>query len=193
MNTPSADPRNAGAKPGDIWVFARKGFFNRIVQIKTWSRFSHVEVVAYQTDHGPELAASRNVVGVNLYQPEPEGLALIVRPTVPFDRHAAVRWFIDRAYGQGYDYIGLLNFFTARTLGNNNRMFCSEFATRFLRRGGIDPFPGADADCVPPSWFALNSVLSVVWRSADEWDRKWEQDARDKRDLAEPVGYNEWL
>src|SRR3712207_7174694 len=48
--------------------------------------------------------------------------------------------------GQKYDWFGLLAFTSARFQGQENgRMFCSEFATRYLRAGNVDPFNGYDA------------------------------------------------
>jgi hypothetical protein len=146
-------------QPGDVLLFARQGFYNRLIQIKTWSRVSHCEVVVFGGDN-PMTVASRNGVGVGYYKLDPSGLCCVLRPTAPFDAAAAWEWFSKEAVGQGYDWIGLLAFFSAKWQGKENgRMFCSEFCARYLRAGGVDPFGGADADAIAPSDFAKNGAF----------------------------------
>lgn len=143
---------------GDVLLYARSGVYSRLIQIKTWSRVSHCEVVAEYGSH-PSVVASRNGVGVGEYALDLNGLYAVVRPVVPFDVHAALQWF-DTVNGQGYDWLGLLAFFSAQRQGRENgKMFCSEFSTRFLRAGGVDPFNGADADAIAPADFLKNSML----------------------------------
>lgn len=149
-------------QPGDVLLFNRRSFFNWLIRIKTWSPYTHVEVVA-----GPhQFFAARNGQGVGIYAPDLQGLALVLRPSAAFDVVAATKWaYADRVLGQGYDWLGLLNFTYARVVGQDNRkMFCSEAAVRFLRAGGVDPFPGQDADTLSPRDFTLCQNLSVVWR-----------------------------
>jgi hypothetical protein len=156
-------------KPGDVLLFNRSGTFNWIIRVKTWSRFSHVEVAV-----GPErLFASRNGEGVNFYRLDARGLAVVLRPREPFDVRAAEHWArFSNVVGQGYDWAGLLNFTYARLASRENgRMFCSEAATRFLRMGGLDPFPGADADTIAPRDFSMCPLFVPVWKSADEHKR----------------------
>lgn len=155
--------------PGDVLLFNRSSTFNWIIRVKTWSRFSHVEVVTGPT----RTFASRNGEGVGFYNVDERGLALVLRPTVPFDVDAAIKWARDtNVVGQGYDWLGLLNFTYARLASReNNKMFCSEAATRFLRRGGLDPFPYNDADTISPRDFSVCPLFVPVWRSADELKR----------------------
>ena len=145
--------------PGDCLLYSRHGVYNWLIQVKTWSRVSHVEVVAYVKAGIPITAASRNGKGVNLYQYDPSGLYCVLRPLKSFDSRAANAWF-KTVQGQGYDWVGLLAFMSAKFQGKENgKMFCSEFATRYLRQGGIDPFNGADADAIAPSDFLKNSMF----------------------------------
>jgi hypothetical protein len=150
--------------PGDVLMFARDGFYNRLIRIKTWSRVSHCEVVSLGGAYGaaPLVVASRNSQGVGQYQLDAHGLYCTLRPTSQrFDVEMAMDWFWRNANGQDYDWIGLLAFTSAKFQGKDNgRMFCSEFATRFLRAGGLDPFNGADADAIAPSDFLKNSTFS---------------------------------
>lgn len=167
----------AGLLPGDVFLFSRKSTFNLIISIKTWSRFTHVEVVcATATEPHVGTAAARNGVGVGLYPLDLHGLALVLRPQSivgTWDQAKAMQWYQgNHIGGQAYDWIGLLNFTYARLASENNHaQFCSEFATRFLRAGGVDPFPEADADTISPRDFSITPALRVIWRSPDEWAR----------------------
>jgi hypothetical protein len=150
-------------QPGDVLLFNRDGLYNRIIRIKTWSRVSHVEVVSFASPvvgAPPLIVASRNSKGVAQYTIDTHGLYCVLRPRQPFDIAKAMEWFWSEANGQGYDWIGLLSFTSAKFQGKENgKMFCSEFAARFLRSGGIDPFLGCDADAVAPSDFLKNSAF----------------------------------
>lgn len=164
---------------GDVLLFSRTSFFNRIIQVKTWSRFTHVEIVGGVKDTLTRTYASRNGLGVGVYPADYQGLALVLRPCFPcgacagpFDVLKARAWFYQNAVGQRYDWLGLLNFTYARYVGQDNHaMFCSEFATRFLREGGFDPFPANDADTISPRDFSVCPCLTVIWRSPDEAKR----------------------
>lgn len=155
--------------PGDVLLFNRKGFFNRIINVKTWSRFSHVEIAL-----GPaRVFASRNGQGVGFYPSDLSGLALVLRPTIQVDVEKGIAWARDtNIVGQPYDWWGLLNFTSARRVGRENgRMFCSEAATRFLRKCGFDPFPRVDADEVAPRDFHACPLFLPTWMSPDELKR----------------------
>ena len=156
--------------PGDVLLFNRNGTFNWLIRVKTWSRFSHVEVAV----DGSNVFASRNGEGVGLYSVDGKGMALVLRPRESsFNVDEALRWArFSNVVGQGYDWLGLLNFTYARLASRENgKMFCSEAATRFLRMGGLDPFPGADADTIAPRDFSICPLFAVVWRSEDERKR----------------------
>lgn len=163
----------ADAKSGDVWLYSRTDPISQAIAARTFSRFMHVEVavVDRQPCSGLELFTARILTGTKFYPPDPTGLALVLRPTLPFDQAAAVEW-ANTVVGQPYDLLGLLAFMNSRFQGQeDNRLFCSEGCTRFLRRGGIDLFPEADADGISPGMFAHHPFLSVVWRSGDEWQR----------------------
>lgn len=157
-------------EPGDVLLFNRDGIYNKLIRLKTWSRFTHSEVAIRRAGQLCTFT-SRNGEGVNFYRPDLNGLALVLRPERPIDQEAAIRWG-QTVIGQPYDVVGLLAFWFARYQGlDNGAMFCSEACTRFLRQGGLDLFPGADADAIAPRDFSINPYLQVVWRSADEWAR----------------------
>jgi hypothetical protein len=149
--------------PGDILLYSRSSWFNWAIRIKTWSQYTHVEIAG----EAGSVYASRNVSGVGHYAFDPDGLALVLAPfPAAFNLKLARDWFYrEHVYRQGYDYLGLLNFYYARWAGReNNRMFCSEFAARFLRQGGLDLFPGVDADTISPRDFTLAGLaLRRIW------------------------------
>lgn len=105
---------------------------------------------------GGESAASRDGLGVAIYPLRTQGLSFVLRPTAPFNLREALTWFFAHAEGQRYDWLGLLRFaWRAKVVPNrfDNRQFCSEFAARFYRAGGFDPFNKQDADAVAPFMF----------------------------------------
>lgn len=145
--------------PGDVLLYAGGGFFSRVIQFKTWSRYSHVEIY---DGHGRSVAA-RDGIGVGRYPLRLDGLRAILRPKEPFDVEAAREWF-KTVDGQPYDWFGLLAFTSAKRQGKENwKMFCSEFATRHLRQGKVDPFSDYDADGIAPGEFIKSAALRLEW------------------------------
>ena len=145
--------------PGDALLYVGTGWFSRAIQVKTFSRFSHIEVFV-----GDEQSvASRDGVGVGRYPLRTDDLRAVLRPHAAVDIAAALAWF-ETVKGQPYDVMGLFNFFVARWRGQENgAMFCSEFATRFYRAGGFHPFSDStDADTVAPGEFAKSPVFDHV-------------------------------
>lgn len=150
-------------RPGDVLLYSGRSVFSWLIRIKTWSRYSHVEIC----DGYGFSVASRDGIGVGRYPHRAEQLAMVLRPHRPFNVHVARAWF--RAVdGQRYDWLGLLSFTFAEWQGKSNgRMFCSEFATRYLRAGGIDPFNAYDADGIAPGEFCKSAALEVIWPARD--------------------------
>lgn len=92
--------------PGDVLLFARTSPFDWIIHVKTWSRFTHVEIVGLDKLGHVRTYASRNGVGVGVYTPDLDGLALVLRPAFPcgtckqFVFTPAREWFYAEAIGQ---------------------------------------------------------------------------------------------
>jgi hypothetical protein len=168
-------------RPADVLMYGGNGFVNRAIQIKTWSRFSHVEIY----DGAGFAWASRNGLGVGRYEVRRDGLLAVLRlrtgaagpGVVPFDIGAARAWALS-VEGQAYDWIGLLSFTVAEWQGRENAaQFCSEFGARYFRHGigaavgiahgdrlalkarGLDPWRGQPADALAPSAFDHSSFF----------------------------------
>lgn len=145
--------------PGDCLLYESRGLIGLVIRIKTWHRATHCEVYV----GGGETVASRGpqdgTGGVGRYSLREDGLAHILRPVLPFDMDTALRWFAT-VDGQRYDLWGLLRFFTIGH-GKQDRMFCSEFATRFYRAGGLEPFQAdEDADLIAPGTFLVSPIFA---------------------------------
>lgn len=154
----------ADLRPGDCLLYRAKGVFGWIISIKTWSEIGHVEVFVGKG----ESVASRDGIGVGRFPLRLAQLAYVLRPRSDvgqtFSLPDALTWF-ELVKGQKYDWFGLLRFAWRSQFvpgDPDNKQFCSEFATRFYRKGGLDPFNGADADARPPSEFLLSNVYTVV-------------------------------
>ena len=158
MNT---NPK-ACLQPGDCLLYRPNNLFGWLIAIKTWTRVSHVEVYA----GGDTSVASRDGLGVNRYAVRMENLGCILRPHQPFSLLAGLAWF-DGVRGQKYDWLGLLCFTLAVNQGAKDRMFCSEFATRFYRKCGLTPFSlETDADTIAPAQFLQSPAFDMVWSDA---------------------------
>ena len=170
--------------PGDVLLYGGSSLVNRLIQVKTWSRYSHCELY---DGHGFSLAA-RNGIGVGRYPVLVDGLLAIMRLRIPFDIDAIRDWF-ETVDGQHYDWWGLLAFTSATRQGRENwKQFCSEFVARALRvsigaaaatqyptarRGdrrvleslGLDPFNGYDADGLAPSELRKSPLLRLEYEA----------------------------
>lgn len=150
-------------QPGDCLLYAPGGFFGWLIAVKTWHLTSHVEI--YDCD-GCSVA-SRDGKGVGRYPFRSEGLSFVLRPDQFYVHPAAMRWF-DEVDGQKYDWLGILVFSLAVKKGHPDKMFCSEFATRFYRSGGLEPFHrDEDADRVAPFQFLTSGKFERVWSAKE--------------------------
>lgn len=147
-------------RPGDILLYRPSDLVGWIIAIKTWARFSHVEVYV-----GNDMAVgSRFRTGVRSYPLRKENLGAVLRPYTTLDLESALQWFYTSATGQGYDLLGLLCFTLAVKHGSARKMFCSEFTTRLFRHGKVHIIaPHWDADRVAPGSLLMTPVLEVIW------------------------------
>jgi len=169
-------------EPGDVLLYGGSSPINRLIQIKTWSRYSHCEIY----DGNGWSLASRNGLGVGRHPARLDGLLAIMRVRVPMDMEAVRDWF-ETVDGQPYDWWGLLAFTSAKIQGRENfKMFCSEFCVRALRAGigaktehpnaqkgdrralealGLDPFNGYDADGISPGEIRKSPLLRLEYEA----------------------------
>lgn len=148
-------------KPGDCLLYAPCGFFGWLIALKTWNKVSHVEVYV---GNGKSVA-SRDGQGVGFYELRTKGLVRVLRPRGEFNISSALLWFFNFANGQKYDWKGILVFALAVSEGSRDRMFCSEFATRFYRAGGFHPFAeNYDADHIAPAQFLQSPCFEEIAR-----------------------------
>lgn len=158
-------------QPGDCILYRpqplSRGFigwlFGRLIAIKTWNNISHVEI--YVGD-GMSVAA-RDGVGVNRFVTRWHGMARVLRPACSVFMPDAMTWF-GGVRGQKYDWKGLLCFTLAVKQGSRDRMFCSEFATRFYRAGHIQVFGQYDADHVAPAQFLMSDDFDEIFNDGKQ-------------------------
>jgi hypothetical protein len=149
-------------QPGDTLLYFSHDLLDWIIAVKTWTPVAHVEI--YVGD-GMSIA-SRNGIGVNHYPLRNQGLAYVLRPNVLFNLERGMEFFRS-VQGEKYDWLGLLCFTLAVKQGSLDRMFCSEFWTRFIRKCGIEVFnPEWDADKVPPAFCLVTPTHDVIWKSS---------------------------
>lgn len=171
-------------RPGDCLLYGRTPFrkspvgwfFGLVINIKTWSRFCHVEVYA----GNKQSFASRDGQGVGLYPFRASELLKVRRPDPEkYTHRRALQWF-ETVDGQKYDFVGLLGFGLNNTkhalmalfgMTSSAMQFCSEFGTRWYRAATVHVFnKEIDADKVAPAQFdqVPSPQLTTVrgWRVA---------------------------
>lgn len=145
---------------GDVLLYRPSSLFGHIITVKTWSRVSHVEIYIGQD----QAVGSREKTGVRIYPLRTDDLGFVLRSKPVLDQDTAMLWFFAKANGQKYDYLGLLCFTLAVAQGSPRKQFCSEFATRFLRHGGVSVVANHwDADKVAPGTFLMSPMMEIVW------------------------------
>lgn len=152
-------------EPGDVLLYASRGFWAWVIRVKTWSPVSHVELVAREPGTGHLVAlASRDGQGVATYRPiRVEHLFAVLRPR-DLINWTGVWAYHNRHAGDAYDWWGLLRFVRVGK-PSDAKAFCSEYVTRLLWAGGVYPFARKyDADLVSPGMFLSSPVLDEVWR-----------------------------
>jgi uncharacterized protein YycO len=144
--------------PGDHLLYSGQSFFARLIKLKTWSRYSHIEIYI-----GNSLTVtSRDGIGVRIFPFIERNLVTVLRPHGSLDLSKGIKW-LDSVVNQKYDWWGILRFFN---LGkeSQNKQFCSEFCTRFDRACGFKPFAEwYDADKVSPGMFHSSPNFTVIW------------------------------
>jgi len=155
-------------QPGDCLVYQSSSWIGRLIAIKTWdpNRASHVEVV---WDAATAIGARPQ--GVARYPIRVSDLVAIMRPDpARFNMAAGQAWFLRCADGARYDTLGLGRFYLAGSRfsrwlpPSEDKLFCSELATRFYRAAGITPFHHMPDDLVPPGWFiTLADDFTQAW------------------------------
>lgn len=143
-------------QPGDVLLYNGSGLYSWIIRIKTWHATSHVEV--YVGDG--QSVASRDGIGVGLYTSRSDGLTHVLRPTVPFQYKAAMDWFYRHANKQPYGWLDLLAF--VGMTRDHPGMVCSDFATQFLRAGGVPVFNQEPSRQIAPFQFLTSELLKDV-------------------------------
>jgi len=148
-------------QPGDVLLYSGHNFNAWVISVKTWSKVTHCELVL-----GDGLtAASRDGQGVNTYPLRREELAYVLRPDTALDM-TGVKAFHAACIGQAYDWVGLLRFYTWGQQ-SMDKQFCSEYVTRLLRHGRLEPFQDAyDADLVSPGMFLCSARLVRIWSAS---------------------------
>jgi len=146
--------------PGDTILYSPINILDWIIAIKTWSYAIHSEIYA---GNGRSFA-SRPFIGIRDYPLQLDNIVAVRRPKAAWNFESAKTWFFAHAIGQKYDWKGILCFILAVKQGAHDRMFCSEFNTRFYNRGHFQPFdPNWDADKVAPSFFLITPAMETVW------------------------------
>ena len=113
--------------------------------------------------------ASRNGLGVNLYPLRRAQLTRVLRPKASLNMQNAENWF-KTVQGQKYDWMGLLVFSLAVKQGSRDKMFCSEFATRWYRYAETNPVSeNYDADRVAPADFLKSPAFDWVWDDGTDY------------------------
>ncbi|HTB86013.1 MAG TPA: hypothetical protein VK742_20375 [Candidatus Sulfotelmatobacter sp.] len=123
--------------PGDILLYGGNDLVSRLIQFRTWSDVSHIEIYV----GGGRSVASRNGIGVNEYPLRIAGLRRAYRPKTDFWLDAnfdkAMAWF-QTVKGTPYGWADLARFYLIDI--PTRGLICSEFGDLFFRNGGLPLF-----------------------------------------------------
>ena len=167
MATPSDKFLKALIQPGDILLYDRKGWVNKLIKFKRGEKYSHAAIASYP---GYMLEAVQGKM-CDEYPLRLDGLAAIYRHREDeVDFELGYEWFQQEARGQKYDWLGLLSFSFAQFQGReNNKMFCSEFVARFFAKISAPLFSTVtDADAVSPGMIPYSPRVYSIWIRADK-------------------------
>lgn len=145
-------------RPGDVLLYRTSGLFGLVIRLKTWSPVSHVETYV---GFGHSVA-SRDGIGVGMYDVRRDHLAYVLRPTAPFNLEAALKWQ-EKVAGARYDWLGVVRSFADPYEGGvKGRYWCSEHAAIFANKGGIRPFGHFRPDKIAPANFLMSPAYCVI-------------------------------
>jgi hypothetical protein len=139
MKTPATNTDDfPELEPGDILLYGGNGLVDRLIQFRTWSDVSHIEIYVGEG----RSVASRNGIGVGKYPLRIAGLRRVYRIKLfagfaQFDFNKSMAWFAT-VDGTGYGWFDLARFYLINI--PTKKLICSEFADLFFRNGGLPLF-----------------------------------------------------
>ena len=135
-----------------------KGLISKLVQFRTWSWASHVDIVMKD---GRLLGASwKNGVAIRDF--DADDYDRVERYTVDTDDPYIVSTAMTKL-GSGYDFKGVLGFILRKDIQDKNSWFCSEFiAWAFAQAGKPLLNPDVDIATLSPSKLLLSPYLERV-------------------------------
>jgi cell wall-associated NlpC family hydrolase len=144
-------------KPGDVLLYGNTCLMSRLIQFRTWSDVSHVEVYMGRG----YSAASRNGIGVDIYPFRSEGLRYARRPQVRFN-DALANAYARKMKGTPYGWGDLGKFYLLNIPGKG--LICSQYGDLLLRSADVvafdeNYFPGK----ICPRDFLITPMLKTVW------------------------------
>lgn len=154
-------PDLSDLRAGDcLLYYTHHDLVDFLIAFKTWTFVAHMEIY----EGAGKSVASRNGIGVDRYDLRTKGLVGIRRPIGILDIEAATQWFETKARHQKYDWLGLAVYYLAARHGSPNRMYCSEFGTRWYRNAAFNPVdPDWDADRTPPMLYLPSTAFSWIY------------------------------
>jgi hypothetical protein len=148
--------------PGDVLLYSGTSFFSKVIEVKTFSAISHVEVY-----FGDGKTVTARPEGANIYDFTPVDLAEVRRPTFPIDIKRAEPW-LNAIKGMPYGWPDM-EIFAGLKAPNDGSLVCSEVSAMLLhnaRTGELSTF-ATDADLrrIAPAHFQLSPLLIPILKA----------------------------
>lgn len=123
-------------KPITLYFYKGKWLISRLIQLRTFSRFSHVAIsvkwLVYEAHYDRGVILSNSPTTYN--KSEYEELTIYVKNYQEYN----ILEFLGRQVGKKYDFLAIISFFTRENNRNDNgRFFCSELASIALWCGWV--------------------------------------------------------
>jgi hypothetical protein len=148
-------------QPGDILLYGG-GLVGRLIQFRTWSDVSHVEIYA-----GNGTALASRAEGPRSYPVRVLGLRRVIRPAAPFNFSKGLEYFHTTASRLPYGWLDLARFYLVNI--PTKGLICSEFADYFFQACGLPLFNTdyPEGAVCPRDYETLSPLLAKqVWSRA---------------------------
>ncbi|MFH0907182.1 MAG: hypothetical protein V1929_00265 [bacterium] len=131
--TPGGETRELTDFPILFGLYQGKSFFSRAIQLRTWSKYSHVSAIhpcGVVVEAWPSSGRVRCVSNPDVGHSPGTPIDCFAWPGLTAVEVDALRGFYWRQVGKNYDYLGVLGFVRRKYMGmpgqENAAWFCSE-------------------------------------------------------------------
>ena len=155
-------------KPADLFFTTSGSIFSRVVQKRTWGKFSHVQIIVQVVEAADKRiidVISADAEGVTLRavrDHELKNYEILTCPEMfPQERNDVVK-FCFQQIGKPYDLVGLGSFLLYKEMQNDSKWFCSELVYVAYKQAGVRLLRRVKQDFVSPRDLYISPLLMPI-------------------------------